>query len=193
MLDFYQFKEALNSFPKRFQTSLTLAFCERMFPGYSIFCEKYNLPKPLRQILNQAWIIEEGDKYDRFVIDDLESQAESVAPDTEDYQDILVSSALDACLALSFWFKFKNDKDINSRNQILDFGRDTLDMYIQVLEDMDTGDSHIDEEVEKHFLVKQELDRQAEDIILAKNMASNELLFELKRKYKNKNIGLIVD
>ena len=66
-------------------------------------------------------------------------------------------------------------------------------MYIQVLEDMDTGDSHIDEEVEKHFLVKQELDRQAEDIILAKNMTSNELLFELKRKYKNKNIGLIVN
>ena len=64
--------------------------------------------------------------------------------------------------------------------------------YIQVLEDMDTGDSHIDEEVEKHFLVKQELDRQAEDIFFAKNMTSNELLFELKRKYKNKNIGLIV-
>ncbi len=74
-----------------------LSCCERLYPNYLYFYEYYRWGKPevLRCALDRVWsclednaIIEE--------IDALIKKCEEVTPDTEDFDSIYVSSALDA-------------------------------------------------------------------------------------------------
>jgi len=98
---------------------------------------------------------------------DLSSEAalaESIAPDTEDFDSVLVSSALDAALATCLLMRAFGDQQTDSIVEVVTLVRDSVDMYVKEMEDMDPADPDLEENILGHELMQKELRRQREDL-----------------------------
>ena len=92
------------------------------------------------------------------------TQAESVEPDTEDFESVYVSSALDAAIAVGLLMRAFNDGQTSTVVEAASLARDSIEMYVQDLENMAQNDPNIETKILGHVLMQKELKRQREDI-----------------------------
>ena len=89
--------------------------------------------------------------------------------------------------------QFCSDKQLSHVMSIATFARDTIDMYVQVIEELDPADPHLDEKIARHPLMLQEISKQEGDLL---KLAQTKLQADLQefRKYathpEKSNIGL---
>lgn len=108
-------------------------------------------------------------------------QVEEVTPDSDDFGSSLGSLALDTCCAILAALDFT----LYERNQaILDvatFARNTVDLYVQELEELDPSDPHLEQKIDRSPYMVQEVNwqRAALHRLASMEQPSPEILQEL--------------
>ncbi|MEM7110093.1 MAG: DUF416 family protein [Bacteroidota bacterium] len=93
---------------------------------------------------------------------------EENTPDTNDFDSISVSFALDACNSLTECLSYLVDKDLQHLVDIGIFSRDTIDMFIQEKEDLNYSDDDFEQKIQNHYLMTQELLAQKDFLLKLK-------------------------
>lgn len=147
------------------QLVFLIVVCQRLIPSFHAFANETGFEGEdiLKDLLQKAWdtLLKGASKAD-FASE--VNQAESVAPDTEDFGSIYVSSALDAAVSVSLLMKAFSDGQTDTIVEATALIRDSVDMYVQELADMDPNDPNLETRILEHELMQKELVRQREDL-----------------------------
>ena len=180
-------EEALKDLSHEHKVLFMLSCCERLYPNYIAFHKKYEWGNPtiLRGALDFVWALFEGKTKDEDKIMTLLQQCDAVVPDTENFDSVFVSFALDSAVAVTLLFEFLLTGLVEKIIEVASLARDTVDMYIQEIECMAPDDSNLEEIILEHRLMQQELRRQRKDIKFLKDTAlSDKAKYdELKKKW----------
>lgn len=145
-----------------FTKQLTFAYitCERLFPNYVYFSENYHYGNPtvLRESINYLHDNLFKSESNESKIRSLVKKVEKNTPDTENFDTIFVSSALDACTCILDSLEFLIDKDFAKIQNISTYATDTVDMYIQEIENLNFNtDQDFQKKIDQHPLMHKEL------------------------------------
>ena len=148
---------------KELDVSKQLAFayltCERLFPNYVYFSQNYGFGNPaiLRKAMDFVYYaIFQKNEISKSKL--LIKEVHKNTPDTENYATNFVSSALDACTAIEESLNFLIDRQFERIESISTFATDTVDMYIQEIDNLDyNSDSAFQQKIDDHFLMKKEI------------------------------------
>lgn len=160
-----ELKQKLIKLPFWKQLVFLLIVCQRLLPSFRAFAAEIGFQGKgqLDDLLSKAW----NSLLNGISSTDFSSEAtlaESLAPDTEEFDTVLVSSALDATIATSLLMKAFSDQQIDTIIEAVTLIRDSVDMYVQELEDMDPTDLALEQNILGHELMQRELRRQREDL-----------------------------
>jgi len=153
------------SLSARKRLAFMLLLCERMMPGFQKFGTDTGFDLSIHlECLEKGWACLGGEPR-------LESYEESAGkclestPDTEDYQHILTSAALDTALSVRNLMLFLSDHNTDRIMECAGFARDTVVMWAEKRTPVPAH--RVQESMEmvmRDPVVQQELSRQAEDI-----------------------------
>jgi uncharacterized protein len=151
--------------PLSFQNRLIFGAltCEKLYPNYEYFSQ--NTSWGNGQILQNAisviyQSVFRNDLFSEVEIQNLIDEVEGITPDTEDFEGILVSFALDACTSVLSTLNFIIDSETENIVDVATFARDTVDMYIQERDDLDANDKMIEIKIEQDIFMQKEKQRQ---------------------------------
>lgn len=179
-------------FPK--QAAFAYLTCERLYPNYVYFSHNYGFGNTsvLREAIDYIYdnIFEQN--ADENKIHTIIQKVEKNTPDTDDFNEIFVSSALDTCSCILDSFDFLMDKDFSKIQSIATYGMDTIDMYIQEIENLDFNiDKDYQSKIESHPLMEKEVAIQngiINFLITSKNLDYGDIQ-TLLRLQENENRG----
>jgi uncharacterized protein YjaG (DUF416 family) len=160
-----ELKQKLIKLPFWKQLAFLLIVCQRLLPSFQAFAAEtgFQGKSELAGLLTKAW----DSLLNSVSSTDFSSEAtlaESLAPDTEDFDSAIVSSALDAAIATSLLMKAFSGQQTDTIVEAVTLIRDSVDMYAQELEDMDPADPDLEKNILGHELMQKELRRQREDL-----------------------------
>eukprot|EP00388_Colpodella_angusta_P001559 GDKJ01004903.1.p2 GENE.GDKJ01004903.1~~GDKJ01004903.1.p2 ORF type:complete len:200 (-),score=6.39 GDKJ01004903.1:143-742(-) len=169
--------------PLHFEKQLLFGalICEKLYPNYSKFCqyEPYDNSQILQEAISVIFqCVFNRELYSSSEIQDIINQVEIVTPDTENYETILVSFALDSCTSILSCLYFIQDNDVENIADVATYARDTIDMFIQERDNLSLNDSFLEQKIENDNLMQQEKRRQ-------------KIVLELLKSNKNINESLI--
>lgn len=149
-----------------------LLICEKLWHNYVFFSEKskFGNPSELAAIISDLY--KNPFKNNNISLDDYVRRIESITPDTDNYDTILVSFALDACTSVLSTLYFLKDSNIEHITDVAIYATDTVDMYIQERDDLDTKESKLEMLIEQDFFMQSEKKRQIQVIEYLKNIDS---------------------
>jgi len=172
--------------------------CERLYPNYLYFHERFGWgnPKVLLDcidIIYQYIFIE--NLFGRNEIQQHIEAVDIVTPNTEDYSEIFVSFALDACTSIYSTLNFMLDQNLDHIADVASYARDTVDMFIQVRDDIDTNFKGLEAKIANDSLMIQEKSRQLSIIEKLRSLngkrITDNLIEELRDKSPIINIEVI--
>jgi uncharacterized protein YjaG (DUF416 family) len=139
--------------------------CERMVPNYDRFTADSGFGDSLvlRRGIDAAWSWLESNR----VPDDFESvraRVEQQAPDTAGFSSPFTSAALDAANAVASVLDAISEPEGADAIEVASLARDTVDLYVQEIENLDPNDRGLEEAIRRHPLMQAELRRQREDL-----------------------------
>jgi uncharacterized protein YjaG (DUF416 family) len=153
----------LSSLSIQKRLAFMLFLCERMMPEFLRFAGDtgYGLSTYLES-LGKGWGYLEG-KLEPDSYENLARRCLDGAPDTEDFDHILTSAALNAALSIGDLMLFLADQHIDHIVEAAGLARDTVAMYVDRTQSVPPVSLPLDR-IMKHPLVQQELRRQDEDL-----------------------------
>lgn len=178
------------------QLVFAISCAERMLPNYLVFYEKHDWgdPNSLKAGLDLAWdYLQRGD-VDMVRVEQSRKRVESAEPETEDFNSIYVSPALDAAGAVGLILELVEQGSVEKCVEVATLARDTVDMYVQELEDLDPSDSGLEDEIRQHPLMQQELAQQARALESVRAWMEGRMdLAEIEQRWRRQgsNIGLL--
>ena len=98
------------------------------------------------------------------------AKCEKLAPRPEDFDDILVSAAMDAAVATAMIFRCLEQRDVERIVEISTLARDSVDMYVQEIENLDPQDPNLEKKIENHPLMLLEVQRQVRTVDLLEQL-----------------------
>ncbi|MBK8909904.1 MAG: DUF416 family protein [Chlorobi bacterium] len=162
-----QLKQNLNSLKElqyEHKIMFAAACCERMLPNYKAFSEIENWGdvSALSNALAIAWqFVKTKDEN----ILELIQQCENQAPDTEIFNSLYTSAALDASNSIVESLLFIVDGSFDHIELISQYAIDTIDMFIQVRDDLDfNSDPLFEKKIYNDELMIKEITKQVSDI-----------------------------
>lgn len=168
-----------------------LLCCERMIPNYVVFSKQnaWGDPAILRKTLDACWegLIDESAGID---LTTLKAQCDQSAPDTEQFQTILVSSALDAVAAAATLTDLLTTRDVEHAVTIASLARDTVDLYVQECEDMPPDAPDLEERIRLHIFMQNELQAQQVALTRVRGVFDKQLLRDEFRNKGKSSIAL---
>lgn len=134
--------------------------CEKMYPLYEVFSSlnQWGDPKIYSEgiVILYNFVLTGSDKSYDVILEDVES----IMPDLDDFSGTAPSYALDACSALaeaiSFLIDYKDEHIINCSTACTD----TVDMYVQIVHDLDQNSSDLNAVINSDFIMIREVERQ---------------------------------
>lgn len=193
-------KKMLGELPHSHRLAFAASCCERAYPNYLIFFQRarWGGPGTLRKSLDTVWDCIEGSVRALDDIVELEQKCESVTPDLDDFStadiDVEAGAAQEAAFMVRLLLQFCRDNQLSYALRIATFARDTIDMYVQVLEGLDPADPQLDEKIVQHPLMLRELQTQESDLIRLSKMkmpADLQVFRIYATNPERSNIGLI--
>ena len=190
----------LQELPHSHRLAFAASCCERAYPNYVIFFQRarWGGPAVLRTSLNRVWDFIEGSARALDDIGELEQKFESVTPDLDDFStsdiDVQAGAAQKAAFMVRLLLQFYRDDQLSYAVRTTTFARDTIDMYVQVIEKLDPADPQLDGKIARHPLMLQEIQKQESDLLKLTGMKTRAELQEFRRYATNpeqSNIGLI--
>jgi uncharacterized protein YjaG (DUF416 family) len=155
---------------RQLQVSGALAFAlscaERMLPNYSVFSrtEHWGSVQSLRDALDAGWDVLVGQQVSAQLLTRLEKECQEATPDTENFDSIYLSPALDAACAAGQVLEFVRTQELSLVADLASLSCDTVDMYVQELEGMDAQDPRLEQRILTHPMMQAELSRQRSDL-----------------------------
>jgi len=189
----------LEALPSRNCVAFGLSCCERMLPNYLAFKRKvkWGDERPLQQALDELWKYVEGQVLDESTAKRLLAACEVVAPDSDDFSELLTGAAQEACFSICCILEYLLHGDVEQIAQVSSFAIDTLDLYISALLDgFSTAARAVpynperEERIRLHPLMQRELARQDADLKLLANNPDFSLLKPQWRAPEKSNIDL---
>lgn len=159
--DEVRLKQQLKKMPFWKQLAFLLVVRQRLLPSFRVFsmrtgCEGLT---ELDQLLAKSWdSLLEGISNANYIAE--ASLADSLAPDTEQYDMVLVSSALDAAASISLLMEAFGNQKTETVVEAVTLARDSIDMYVQELEGLDPCDPLLERKILRHDLMQRELAKQ---------------------------------
>lgn len=174
------------------KVAFALSCVERMLPNYRVFQREHNwgdIEEILRGI-EYGWAWLDGVQNKDIDVAEITMACENQAPDTEDFDSLYVSSALDAATATAALMELVRTDDVAKAVEVAGLSRDTVDMYVQEFESMPADAPDIEERIRLHPLMQAELERQNRDLDLLEAGANFTDLAAKWRSPAVSNIGL---
>ena len=97
-------------------------------------------------------------------LSELRRQCDAAAPDTEDFDSLIVSPALDASSAALSLLEYLNTSDLSRVGEVAALCCDSVDMYVQEIDGLNPGSKTLEADILKHPLMQRELKRQRDDL-----------------------------
>jgi uncharacterized protein YjaG (DUF416 family) len=172
-------QQRLEPLPDRMRVAFGLSCCERMFPNY-LACKKkikWGDERPLRLAMDALWEWIGGKRFTEPNIKKFMNECEVVAPNSEDFSEVLTTPAQDACFAVCCVLEYLLTQNLDRIVQASTYSIDTLDLWVQEIQ---SGFSRIptivpnsperEERIRLYPLMQRELARQDADLkLLATN------------------------
>jgi uncharacterized protein YjaG (DUF416 family) len=138
---------------------------ERMLPNYERFSAEagFGDVSVLKDAFNAALTWIESDRLPDNLAD-LRRSCEQQAPDTERFDSRYTSAALDAANVASIILDAIERPDEARPLDVASLARDTVDMFVQGLLNLNPNASEFEETILRHPLMQTELRRQKEDL-----------------------------
>jgi uncharacterized protein YjaG (DUF416 family) len=190
----------LQELPHSHRLAFAASCCERAYPNYVVFFQlaRWGGPAILRASLNRVWDFIEGSTRALDDLRELEQKSEAVTPDLDDFStpdiDVQAAAAQEAAFMVRLLLQFCRDNQLSYALRITTFARDTIDMYVQVLEKLDPADPRLDQRVAQHPLMVQETRKQESDLLRLTQTRTQAELQAFRRYATNpdrSNIGLV--
>jgi uncharacterized protein YjaG (DUF416 family) len=151
--------------PLSFQKRLIFGVltCEKLYPNYVYFSRNTSwgdeavLQNAISIIYQNVF---RNDLFSGVEIQNLIDEVEGITPDTENFEGILVSFALDACTSVLSTLNFIIDSETENIVDVATFARDTVDMYTQERDNLDMSDKMIEIKIEQDIFMQKEKQRQ---------------------------------
>ncbi len=176
--------------------AFALSIAERLYPNYLAFRREHSWgdPQALRKALDQGWEALRGRVVDDQVVEELKDEVVAAEPDTEDFDSLYVSPALDAAATAGLVLDLLADDDASHAVTIASLAGDTVDMYVQEIEQLEPGDPDLEAKILAHPLMQKELASQQQALAAAANLAAgSDGVAGFERDYRNRpvsNLGL---
>lgn len=180
----------LESLPSRSCVAFGLSCCERMLPNYVVCKGRINWgdDQPLREALDELWKYVEGEDIPKLAAKQMYDACEAVAPNSDDFSELLTTSAQDACFSTCCVLEYFLHGNPERIAQASSYSVDTVDLYISALLDgfsktpkVIFNNAEHEEQIRVHPLMQRELTRQNADLEL---LASNPDLKTLKSRWR---------
>lgn len=165
-----QFDESLLTrlarLPDKARVAFCASVCERLLPSFARFAaeEAYEGLQDLRQCLDLAWVYARGNSIGEVKFSELSEQAENIAPEPGDFTSDFASAALDAANAIAATLRCCEANEVGRCLEVATYGRDSVDMYIQIRGDVSSEDPFLEDKIVAHPLMQRELARQLQAI-----------------------------
>lgn len=192
--DINSLNKTLRKIPYWKQLAFLLSVCERMLYSFEYFSKKfnYNHNNELNTALEKAWfhLLKGEVNVDLFVH---QKACENIAPDTEEYDTVWVSSALDVAVAISLLMKAFSVHETNIICEATSLVIDTIDMQVQEIDKINPLDTQIEEKILSHFLMQRELMKQDEDINFLQRIDNKieSSIFKVKEEWTKTNFSCL--
>lgn len=164
-------EKALRQRVERLSPQARLAFLlscgERLAPNYTAFRDRHGWGDfaPLQQALDLGWKALAREPLERSEIEACHARCEEAIPHPDDFtSDYYVSGALDAGVVCSLVTQLLLEDDPGKVVEGAAQARDTVDMHVQELEDMNPRDPDLEGKILRHPVMQRELRRQREDL-----------------------------
>lgn len=157
---------------ERLDAQAQLAFgascCERLIPSYLAFQEEAGWGDVviLRKALNATWVSLVDLDLPASHAQTLLADCERIIPDSEDFDTLYASAAQDACLAVCSLMDFLLERDVDKIVDIAGFATDSVDLYVQEIEQIAPNTPDREERIRLHRLMQRELRKQEADLEL---------------------------
>jgi len=163
--------------------------CERLLPNYIAFQSDtgWGDVAPIRKALDFVWSSLESKSLYTQAVKSITESCESVAPDSEDFESLYVSSAQDACFAVCSLLDYLLENDVDKIVQVATYATDSVDLYVQEIENMAPNDPELEQKILNHRLMQRELAQQEKNLADIEQAAtlSTDFLDGLKQSWNN--------
>jgi uncharacterized protein YjaG (DUF416 family) len=159
-----ELRTRLRALSHRQLVAFGLLCAERLIPNYQPFVDEHGWgsAESLRKGLDLAWDwLETGTSKD---VAGIRTECEAQAPDTEDFDSMHVSSALDAANAAASVLDLVEEPDSGVAGEIASLATDSIDMYVRHREAMEPNTPRLEDEIANHPLMRLEVQRQRRDL-----------------------------
>jgi uncharacterized protein YjaG (DUF416 family) len=163
-----------------------------MFPNYIRFQHEFRWGdyRSIRSALDIGWNWLEDMNIGHAQLAELRNACARSAPETEDFDTILASAALDAASAACLLLDQIPNAVPEKAVEVSTLARDTVDMYVQVLDNMPANSLGLEERIRLHPLMQKEIERQYFDLDLLSNAWTVNKIAELWRSPQKSNMGI---
>jgi uncharacterized protein YjaG (DUF416 family) len=155
-------RNALESVSFKGKVLFAVLTCEKLYPNYVFFKKMTNWGSPdilLRGIgFAYKYLVE--NEVDVKNLKKVILDVDNITPNTEDFPGIFVSFALDACTSVYSCLSFLLDNNIDNIVDIAVYARDTVDMFIQERDNLNSSDPTIEVKIANDHLMIREKTRQ---------------------------------
>ena len=175
-----QLSEQLSHLPSLQVAAFCASCCERLYGNYMAFQNQtgWGESSELRKAIDLIWKFAFNEIVLQDISDEIEVSMNSVeanTPDTEDFETVLVSLALDAASAVFTTLAYLKDQDPKMAVEVASFAIDTVDMFVQVNEGYHPQDPQLEDKIVSHPFMIKELNFQKQDLILLTDNAENSI------------------
>ena len=152
--------------PAKHRVAFAAACSERLIPNYEAFAlmERWGDSSALDRALDAAWGYLDDTPLPETLVRELIAASEAVAPDTEEFDSLFTSAALDAAGAVIATLMCCLNGEVSEAVRAASAARDTIDMYIQQDEVLDATNPNFEQRILAHPLMIEELSRQQQDM-----------------------------
>lgn len=184
--------EQLSGCDQKGLLTFALSCAERLFPNYLRFSLEHGWgdSQHLRDALDIAWEWLHSGRLDMVAAEQLRESCEKQAPNTEDFDSLYVSPALDAANAAANVAKLLVEPNAEIAVEVATYARDTVDMYVQELEAIPANTFDLEERIRLHPMMQRELVNQREALDTALSGIAFQQAVERWRSPDKSNIDL---
>jgi uncharacterized protein len=177
-------KEMLTGIDKDLQLAFAASCAERILPNYEKFCEVTNWGdlSPLRDSLDLIWEACMGKILSLHDIETAMKLCEAVIPDSNDFKSFYSTLAQDAVFSIWNLMDYLKDGNIDSLISGARYTTDSIDLYVQEIENITITDPQREDKILHHPMMQQELARQQRNLRIVRESVSKHETIKLLRE-----------
>jgi len=160
------------------------ALCaERLLPNYRAFNREsgWGDASPVRAALDFVWRRVFGDAVNQDELRRHVALCEAAAPESGEHASLFATAAQDACFSVCCLLDFMQQNDVGKIVQVATYATDSVDLYVQEIEQMDPADPELESRILNHPLMQRELQQQELDLREIERASSVEPTFWRER------------